>query len=280
MFAPTLKQIFEVAEKLPSAPQILAELSELLEDTNSDIDDIGNLLRRDGVLAAAVLRMSNSVYYGSGGVGSIEAAVNRVGFGEVHRLVGCAATGVLADRALTFYGIEAQPLREHMVCMALAAEALATATEFNPRHAYTAGLLRPIGIMVLDRMARSGLSSKDMFNLERDHNYAEWEGRVLQIRNAAVTAVVLAEWRFARDVVEAERGHCLLPGATLPTRGAGLLNIAGWLVHKLGFGLQGEEKLWELAPDRLSLAGITQEHVNNCVEQVKSNFENLRAALH
>src|SRR5580658_2824436 len=111
MFAPTLKQIFEVAEKLPSAPQILAELSELLEDTNSDIDDIGNLLRRDGVLAAAVLRMSNSVYYGSGGVGSIEAAVNRVGFGEVHRLVGCAATGVLADRALTFYGIEAQPLR-------------------------------------------------------------------------------------------------------------------------------------------------------------------------
>jgi HD-like signal output (HDOD) protein len=280
MFAPSLKEIFAVAAKLPAAPQVLAELGVLLEDMNADTDEVARLLRRDGPLAASVLRISNSIYYGSGGVGSIEAAVNRVGFGEVQHLVGCAAVGVLADCALSFYEIEAEPLRQHMVCSALACETLAAYTHFDSRKAYTAGLLRLIGMMVLDRMARTALSVPEAFDLERDGTYAVWESRALQIRNAAVTAVVLSEWRFPEDVVEAVRGHSLTPGAKEPTQGAGLLNIAGWVVEQLGLGLAGERELWELTPQKLKLAGLREEQVKSCVERVESQLSEMQALMH
>ena len=47
MFAPTLKDIFGLAAKLPAAPQVLSELAELLEDINVDTLDIAALLERD-----------------------------------------------------------------------------------------------------------------------------------------------------------------------------------------------------------------------------------------
>lgn len=280
MLAPSLKEIFAVAGKLPAAPQVLAELSELLEDTNAEIEDISDLIRKDGPLAAGVLRISNSVYYGPGGIGSIEAAVNRVGFGEVHRLVGCAATGVLADRALGFYGIDAEPLREHMVCTAVACETLAAAGGFNSRHAYTAGLLRPIGMMVLDRMARAAAASVDAFQIDRDAHYADWETRTMGIRNAAVTSVVMAEWRFAADVVDSVRGHAFAPGGSKPpTAGAAIINLAGWVVDKIGLGLPGEDGLWEPSPEKLTLARVAEEELHGCVGQVETQFESLRPAL-
>jgi HD-like signal output (HDOD) protein len=279
MFAPTLKEIFAVAAKLPAAPQILSELFDLMEDVNVDVEEIATLLRRDGPLAAGILRISNSAYYGSGGVGSVLEAVQRVGFGEVHRMVGCAVVGNLSDRALVFYDIEAEALREHMVCTALAAEALAAEAGLNPRHAYTAGLLRPIGMMVLDRLARAQVGPADVFEPERDGNYGDWEGKTMQLRNAPVTAVTLTEWNFASDVIESVRGHCLVPGIKPPTRGAVLLNLAGWIAQELGQGLPGERDLWELTPEKLALAKLDEDQVKAQVGEVASVFERMQPAL-
>jgi HD-like signal output (HDOD) protein len=279
MFAPTLKEIFAVAAKLPAAPQILSELFDLMEDVNVDTEEIATLLQRDGALSASVLRISNSAYYGPGGIGSVHEAVQRVGFGEVHRMVGCAVVGNLSDRALVFYDIEAEELREHMICTALAAEALASVSGYSMRHAYTAGLLRPIGMMVLDRLARDQVGPADIFELDRDGNYGEWESKTTQLRNAPVTAVTLNEWNFATDVVEAVRGHTLATTVKPPTRGAYLLNIAGWVTRELGQGLPGERDLWELTPDKLEQAGLQEEQVKAQLDEVAFLFERMQPAL-
>ncbi|MGH7996991.1 MAG: HDOD domain-containing protein [Opitutaceae bacterium] len=280
MFPPSLKEMFAVAAKLPAAPQVLAELAELLEDINADTAEIAALLKRDGPLAAAILRISNSAYYGNGGVGSVEAAVTRVGFSEVHRLTGFAATGMLAERGLRYYAVEAEQLREHMICAALAAEALATAAGLNPRHAYTSGLLRPIGMMVLDRMARAGnLPESEYYRPEDAEGYAQWETRVVQIRSSAVAGVVLSEWRFAPDVVEAVRGHALTAGATPPTPGAALLHLALGIVETCDHGLPGEAGRWTPSPEKLELAGIDEAILPDCAEEVRGLLDRMLAAL-
>jgi HD-like signal output (HDOD) protein len=279
MFAPSLKEIFAIAAKLPAAPRVLAEVAQLLEDVNVDVDAVAGVLRRDGPLTAAVLRISNSAYYGSGGVGSIEAAVSRIGFAEVHRMIGWAASGVLADRVLPFYGIETAVVRQNMIANAIAAESLAAIARCNPRHLYTAGLLRPIGMMVLDRMARNFGDPLDKFDILRDGNYATWESRVMQIRNAAVTAVVLSEWRFAQDVVDSVRGHGLTPGAKDPTRGAAVLHLACWVTTQIGLGLPGEHDAWEISPEKLALAGLVEDDVMGRIRLVEEQVQELQSAL-
>jgi HD-like signal output (HDOD) protein len=279
MFAPSLKEIFAVAAKLPAAPQVLAEMAELLEDVNTDIEQVADVLRRDAVLTAAIVRISNTAYYGSGGVGSVEGAINRVGFAEVHRLVGCAATGIIADRMLAYYGIETERLRDNMICTAIAAESLGATAGCNPRNLYTAGLLRPIGMMVLDRMARNSGEVLDEFDAEKDGSYARWENRVMQIRNAAVTAVVLSEWRFAKDVVDSVRGHALSSATNDPTRGAAVLHLACWLTSQVGLGLPGESDAWQISPETLALANLPELAVTGYVNPLEEQFTQLRPAL-
>jgi HD-like signal output (HDOD) protein len=278
MLSPKLKDMFAVAKELPAAPQVLSELAEMLQDINTETDAVAALLRQDAPLAAAILRAANSPYYGSGGVGDVDGAINRVGFREVHRLVGYAATGLLADRYLTFYGIEPEALREHMIATAFACEYLAARTSFNPRHAYTAGLLRPVGMLVLDRMARRALPDTDIFNLERDGDYATWESKVMEIRNAAVATVVMTEWRFSKDVVDSIRGHLLTAGATAPTSTAAILHLSVGVTDNLGLGLPGEVSYWEPTPEKLKLAGLTSDDLEQAVEDTKVKMEEIRLA--
>ncbi|HEY3757239.1 MAG TPA: HDOD domain-containing protein [Opitutaceae bacterium] len=278
MLSPKLKDMFAVAKELPAAPQILSELAEMLQDINTETEAISALLRQDAPLAAAILRAANSPYYGCGGVGDVDGAINRVGFREVHRLVGYAATGLLADRVLTFYGIDPEALREHMIASAFACEYLAGRTGFNPRHAYTAGLLRPVGMLVLDRMAKRALPDTDIFNLERDGDYGVWEGKVMEIRNAAVATVVMTEWRFSKDVVEAIRGHLLTAGAAVPTSAAAILHLSVGVTDRLQLGLPGEQKYWEATPAKLQLAGLTADDLEQAFEDTQVKMDQIRLA--
>lgn len=278
MLSPKLKDMFAVAKELPAAPQVLSELAELLQDINTETEAISALLRQDAPLAAAILRAANSPYYGSGGVGDVDGAINRVGFREVHRLVGYAATGLLADRALIFYGIDPEMLREHMIATAFACEHLAMRAAFNPRHAYTAGLLRPVGMLVLDRMARRVLPDTDIFHLERDVDYGAWESRVMEIRNAAVATVVMTEWRFCKDVVEAIRGHLLTPGAAAPTPAAAVLHLAAGVSERLGLGLPGEPGYWEPTEAKFQLSGLTAADLDQAEEETRQKMDEIRLA--
>ena len=160
-------KLLETARTLPAAPQVLAALGELLEDVNSDLEAVADLLKRDAALTARVVRMGNSAAFGGTRVGSLDEAVNRVGFGEIYRIVGAAVTASLADRALAFYGVEAEALRESLLYHALASEVLAQHAGLEERTAYTAGLLRGLGMLVLDRVARERLTPAEAFDPAR-----------------------------------------------------------------------------------------------------------------
>ena len=133
--------------------------------------------------------------------------------------------------------------------------------------------------MVLDRLARGQVGPADVFESEYDRSYWAWESKYMQLRNAPVSAVILNEWTFPSDVVEAVRGHCLATSLKDPTRGTCLLNIAGWVSQELGQGLPGERDLWELTPKKLEMAGLREEQVKEQLENVAWLFERMQPAL-
>ena len=274
------EKLLITARTLPAAPQVLSELGELLQDVNTSLDQIAELLKRDAALAARIIRISNSSALGGGArIGAIEEAVNRVGFGEVYRLVGLATTSRLADRALTYYGIEAEPLREHMLFTALAAEAAAKVTGLDSRAAYTAGLLRPLGMLVLDRVGRERLPASERFNPAVYPGYAEWEGQVFSLSNCEVAAMILAEWRFPADIVAAVREHYLLRKADADNRFARLLNLAGWMTMRQGLGLLGERKYFEPTAGQPPQGGLDEAELHNLFASVTADFDQLKQHL-
>jgi HD-like signal output (HDOD) protein len=61
------EKLLQVARTLPADLRVLAALGEMLQDINSELDQIAGLLRRDVALAARIVRISNSAVFGGGG---------------------------------------------------------------------------------------------------------------------------------------------------------------------------------------------------------------------
>ncbi|MBI5768399.1 MAG: HDOD domain-containing protein [Verrucomicrobia bacterium] len=277
----TREKIVESARTLPAAPQVLGGLCELLQDVNADLDQVANQIRLDAALASRVVRISNSAVFGMGArIGSVEEAVNRVGFGEVLRLVGVATVARLVDRELACYCVDAERLRESLLMHALASEALARHTDIDSRTAYTAGLLRALGLMVLDRVARGRLPANECFNPQRYGSYVEWEGANFGLSHPEVTTMILDEWRFDDAVVEAIQEHLLLRGSGTDNRFACLLNVAGSIVERFDFALPGETTHWALSPEKLAAAGFEAEFVDQAAQEAHTLFIRQRAALY
>ncbi|MBP6307683.1 MAG: HDOD domain-containing protein [Opitutaceae bacterium] len=272
------EKLLEIARTLPPAPKVLARLSQLIEDINVDLGQVADLIKRDGPLTARLMHISNSVFHGTARIGSIDEAVNRVGLSEVHRIVGLITSKRLAENPLEFYGVSTELLHEHMLYTALASEALAEVSEMDPRNAYTGGLMRPLGILILDRLA-SRMPALEPYDHALHGSYVNWEGRTFGVTNCDVAALVFADWWFPQEIINGVRDHYLLRDEDLENRFACLLNLAGRLAAVAGFDLPGERRHWELSPRKLAAAGMSDAQVEEAAEEANRRFARLRTSL-
>jgi len=272
------ERLFEIARSLPAAPKVLERLGALIQDLNTGLDEIAELIKMDPALSARIVRMSNSVVYGGRSIGNIEEAVNRVGFREVHRLVGIVTTERLTDRFLRFYGLEPQRMREHMLCTAIAAEALADNCDIPPHAAYIAGLLRPLGMLVLDRAAEH-LTACEPYEHGRFGAYMPWEGICFGLANTEVASLVLHDWRFPSDIVDGIREHYLTHEDDLGNRMAVLLNLAGSIVAEEGMTLPGDRRFWQVDAMKLGALGINEDLRRHSAMRAEYRFNLLRGSL-
>lgn len=279
---PTRDGLLAIARTLPAAPQVLAGISELLQDINTDLDQIANDIRKDAALAARVIRVSNSVVYGGRGtVSSVDEAVGRVGFSEVVRLVGTATVAGLVDRELRCYHVGVDVVREALLLHALASEAVGEAAGLNRHTAYVAGLLRGIGMMVLDRYAAERLPVQQTFDPSEFETYRQWEIARFGLDGVGVTTMALDDWRLPEELVGAMELHLAPPeGEDEIHRLASVMNVAGAIATEHGNALPGEVLHWALTPEKLATAGLDEEQLARASEQACALFDQQRHALY
>ena len=249
------EKILTAAKSLPVAPQIMARLHKMLLDSNSGLPEIATLLKRDVSLTTRIIRIANSPAYNGGGLGTIEEALQRVGFGEVFRLVGVAANASLADANLTFYGYSGDLFRSNNLCTALVAERVAHKTNSDPRIAYTAGLLRGIGQLLLDRIARDVLTPANKFKEIGGGRLQEWEIKCFDTTHQKVAGLVLKHWGFPDMVVQAASYDQAESSPATPLNNT--LQLSASIVRLAGFGLEGEDTSWGIPHEELVATGLS-----------------------
>lgn len=268
--------IASLGSKLAPAAATFGRLHNLLEDPDTGTDEIVQLIRLDPALSFHVVRMSNSVIFGMREPNdTLEDAVGRVGFREICRLVGLAATHQLCQRDLGCYRLKAVRLWENSVATAAAAEVLAVPGGTDPGLAYMAGLLRTLGRVIID-----GVANGRVYPGEAEWPLvAEWEQITFGMTAAEVTAILLEHWRFPGEIVEAVRGHFDPFGRAESNPGACVLNLACGVVARFGLDLPGETSHWIGSPTELRLANVPQSVLEECSFRAREHYSALCAAV-
>jgi HD-like signal output (HDOD) protein len=258
---------------------VLEELKALLANPNSDLDQVTALLRRDGMLTARIIRVANGVVYSRGeSVGALEDALARVGFTEVYRLTSTASMLQLMEMPLRFYPISNQRLRENSLLCALLMEGLAGDVGVDARTAYTAGLLRSVGKVVLDVTAQRDLRYVRPTPIGPEGLMA-WEQQMFGITSCDVGSNVLRTWRFQVDVYVGVRDQYVynLPVDPLPMAKLLLLSLSE--AEKAGFGLPGGALYVAGAPAAQESLQLTDALVADATKRALFKFERMRDVL-
>jgi HD-like signal output (HDOD) protein len=271
--------LLHVVKTLPAAPQILARLSQLRLDPNTDLADVAALIRCDAALTARIIRIANSPTYSAGKTfASIEQALARVGFGEIYKIAGFAAVTQMANQNLRLYGITGAQMRENSLLTALTMEAIAEAAGADSHEAHSAGLLRSTGKIALDGIMRDIPRSEVLDGLITG-KLSEWEIELAGLCSSEAGVFILNEWRFPVEIV-ATIGYHYTPATASSARDlAHMLNLAAGTADRLGFGLPGEQGYWLLGPEMLAEARITQEQLDEATRGAFEKFGLLRASL-
>jgi HD-like signal output (HDOD) protein len=268
--------IINVGTKLaPSAP-IFGRLRTLISDPGTQMDEIVDLVRLDPALTFHVIRMSNSVLFGlRERTDSLEGAVGRVGFSEIYRLVGLAATSQVCQRDLLTYRLKASRLWENAVATAAAAEVLALPAGCDVGLAYATGLLRTLGRVIID-----GASGGNVYPGEAEWpSVNEWEKRTFGVTSDEVTVTLLTHWRFPGELIDSIRRHHDPLADTEANIGACVLNLACGVTARFGLDLPGETSCWTSDPAKLALAGVNETDLETCAARAREHYTALCASV-
>lgn len=262
--------LLAAARRLPSSPRVFGALESAMRNPDVSIDSIVDIVRVDPSLAVRVIRVSNSPVFRRGAaVESLDIAISRVGLREIHRLVGAAVADQLYAVGLTLYRISGDDLWLNALVTALSAEQFAAASGRDSREAYTLGLLRNSGRMLLQRIGQEAALPPTSGMKANGAETRAWELATFGLSADEAGAELLSLWGFADATVQGLR-YAWSPTQD-PRRGfePAILHLANWGAVCLDQGLAIETNAWTVDPPILRQLGISRERAEATIYPTK-----------
>ncbi|MFT3867289.1 MAG: HDOD domain-containing protein [Nibricoccus sp.] len=227
---PSPEEIAGMLSHLPSAPNVLPRLSELMHEENLSLQDVSRLLRLDPGLTARVLGLGfQRASIRGAQCTTVEDAINLIGLNPIVAMISQVAKAQVLARPVNLYGLDADELWRWSVSCALSAELLAELTGEDKGVAYSAGLLHAAGVVAIDEWALQRAPSLLFMPRDVVSDFTASERALLGCTQAEVGAALLQRWEFPATLVEPIRWQNAPHGSAGYARMACLLNAAKWL---------------------------------------------------
>ena len=189
-------------ERFSPAPRVLSQAMRLLQNPDSDLDDISKLIRSDAALTGDILRGANSAFYSLGEkIPSLERAIQKIGFGECMRLLKLSVAHSMSQRDLGCYGIDGESFWSESLFNGIFMETVSRETQCtDPDTAHTTGLLRYVGRLAINQcLVDFGIG---LFP-DGQHSLPEWETENVGFHQTEAAGHLLRAWRFPDDICTA-----------------------------------------------------------------------------
>jgi len=195
------------SNELPAAPATYLELTRALRDPSISTGRIATIIERDVGIAARVLQMASSSFFGlPRTVSSIAGAVGFLGLDTLRTLVLACEIVRTFQPGSRLDGFSMDRFQEHSLRTARLAR-LMLGQDPDSEDAFVAGLLHSIGLLVLASRAPHRLAEVFAQGEATSQPLIPTERALLGITHAEVGAYLLGLWGIRQQVVEAVAYH-------------------------------------------------------------------------
>lgn len=259
-----IARMIKETRSLPTLPTIVTRLNALSEKSDSTNREMAQIITSDQILAAKVLRLVNSPFYGfPRRVSTVSNALILLGSNVVKSLVLSTSIFEMMERSLL-------GLWEHSLATAAASNVIADHLRLPDKEEIsTAGLLHDIGKIVIRVYLEEDPERLAVLEQEVEVPVFEVERELLGIDHSEVGRLLAKSWQLPDKLIEPIACHHDVAAATTWRQHTAVVHLADLLVKARGMGLRDTEvvpRMQAAARDALNLR-------NGDLETIIANLE-------
>jgi len=261
-------------------PATGAKMLTMLQDPETSVNEIENVLRHDPGLTGNVLKFANSAYFGiPSKVSSVRQAVLLLGSKKLIQLVIASCVNAVMDQPVPGYDLPPGDLWRHSIAVSIAAEALVKDKKnIDANNIFTPALLHDIGKLILGHFVKDELDDIEKI-AGQGTPYVEAENMVLGTDHAEVGAQILTQWSFPSDVIAAVRWHHDPEFAEQANAPIDIVYLSNLLCRTSGNGNEDGGPSYDLSPTVVERLGIDIRQIDTIAGNVAEWVDELAEAL-
>ncbi len=233
-------KILDKGLKLPELPSIAFELNDILSNPLSTADNLAQVVSKSPSLAAALLKIVNSPFYGfASRIDNISRAITIIGTKEISSLALVLCT-LTVFKGIPEYILDMKSFLRHSFACGLVSRMLSAQKNIpKTEQLFAAGLLHDLGrVLVYQYFPEQATSLLNQCIRHGSVLYLE-EKTLLGCMHTDISRILLQKWRFP-PILEDNIFHHHSPMEAENPIHAAILHLADIIVNAVKIGTSGE----------------------------------------
>lgn len=255
-----LEKLIEQITDIPTLPDIVFKVTEVINDPKSSAADLERTLYHDQAIVTKILKLVNSAYYRRREkIDTLGRAIPMLGFQNIRNLVFSMS---LLDFSTD--EIDMRSFWRHSFASSLIATEVAKANTIEGADAAAcAALIHDLGKVILYQHFPGEFMHVTLLVEREELAFLEAEEKVFGINHAQVGKLVCEKWGFPSTLVEPIEYHHLPREASEHPALVAVVHLADVISDRYGYGFltDGEKTLWdkELTSYLLEAKGLKEK---------------------
>lgn len=203
--ATTIADVGEIG----TLPEVTVKIIQIVENPKSTARDLHDVIKNDPALAARILKVVNSAFYGlPGQVSSMDRAIVLLGLSAVKNISIAASMTHLFNSGNQIDGFSGSEVWRHSIAVAVASRML-TAAQGRPavEESFLSGLVHDLGLLVERQMFAKQLVALMAQVKTGPANWCELENELIGADHQAFGMALATKWRFPAHLCTAIGYH-------------------------------------------------------------------------
>jgi putative nucleotidyltransferase with HDIG domain len=269
-------RIIQGIKDLPPMPQVVIKIQHLISDLNSDTAKLAEIIESDQAIAAKVLKMANSAFFGmSGKISSIHQASLLLGYQALGEIVTMAGAADILSGSMPGYGYDSRELWKHSLAVAFSAKMIAEIKNKDLIHeAHTAGLIHDVGKIILDSHVLENRDQISAYMVQEEKTFLDAERHIFGFDHAEIASEICQTWKIPEKMSLAIRCHHQ-PSISNGDELSYILHMADHITMMGGIGYDDDDALAELETGTMDYIELSQQEVSDMMLKVLEAVDNL-----
>lgn len=194
---PELQKAMAKVTEIGSLPEITTRIVQIVEDPKSTAHDMHEIVRSDPALAAKVLKVVNSAFYGlPSQISSLDRAIVMLGLSAVKNIALAASLSRLFRPGALSERFAVRDLWTHCISVGVCTRMIAEASFGQAEEAFVGGLVHDVGLLVEYQLFPEKLREISNRCEAAPQSFLTLEREIIGADHTVFGATIAGRWKF------------------------------------------------------------------------------------